>query len=89
MDWRAHLGGLVTGAAVAAVMVFPSRRHRLVVQVTGLLLIVAVLVAITAWRTAQINELYCKFLCHNICVLISSIYELGLAPEFWQDREVA
>lgn len=34
-------------------------------------------------ETAQINELYCKFLCHNICVLISSVYELGIAPEFW------
>ena len=40
-------------------------------------------------KTAQINELHCKFLCHNICVLISSIYELGLVPEFWQDSEVA
>ena len=34
-------------------------------------------------QQAQVNELYCKFLCHNICVLISSIYELGLQPEFW------
>lgn len=34
-------------------------------------------------ETAQVNELYCKFLCHNICVLISSVYELGIAPEFW------
>jgi len=37
-------------------------------------------------RTAQVNELYCKFLCHNICVLVSSIYELGLVPEFWQSE---
>lgn len=57
VDWRAHLGGLVTGAAVAAIMVFPTRRHRMAIQVTGLLLVVVVLVAITAWRTAQINEL--------------------------------
>jgi len=34
--------------------------------------------------TAQANELYCKFLCHNIVVLVSSIYELGIQPEFWQ-----
>jgi membrane associated rhomboid family serine protease len=58
VDWRAHLGGLVTGAAVAAIMVFPTRRHRTVIQVTGLLLVVVVLAAITAWRTAQINELF-------------------------------
>lgn len=33
----------------------------------------------------QVNELYCKFICHNVVVLISSIYELGLVPEFWTD----
>jgi len=32
---------------------------------------------------AQVNEVLCKVLCHNICVLISSIYELGLEPTFW------
>ena len=33
--------------------------------------------------TAQVNEVLCKILCHNICVLIQSIYELGLEPTFW------
>ena len=32
---------------------------------------------------AQVNEVLCKVLCHNICVLIQSIYELGLEPTFW------
>ncbi len=32
---------------------------------------------------AQVNEVLCKILCHNICVLIQSIYELGLEPMFW------
>jgi hypothetical protein len=32
---------------------------------------------------AQVNEVLCKVLCHNICVLINSIYELGLEPTFW------
>lgn len=31
---------------------------------------------------AQRNEVLCKVLCHNICCLISSIYELGLEPTF-------
>lgn len=31
---------------------------------------------------AQVNEVLCKVLCHNICVLIQSIYELGLEPTF-------
>lgn len=28
--------------------------------------------------TAQTNEVLCKILCHNICVLIQSMYELGV-----------
>ena len=31
---------------------------------------------------AQINEALTKVLCHNICVLIGSIYELGIEPVF-------
>jgi transposase len=33
--------------------------------------------------TAQVNEVLCKILCHNICVLIQSVFELGLEPTFW------
>ena len=33
-------------------------------------------------HTAQVNELLCKVLCHNICVLIASTYELGITPTF-------
>jgi transposase len=31
--------------------------------------------------TAMKNEVLCKVLCHNICCLISAIYELGIQPE--------
>ena len=31
---------------------------------------------------AQVNEVLAKVLCHNICVLIQSAYELGVAPIF-------
>jgi len=34
--------------------------------------------------TAQVNELLCKVLCHNICVLIQSMYELGIEADFSQ-----
>lgn len=57
VDWRAHLGGLVTGAAVAAVFVLPKRGHRKAAQVLGILGILAVLVLIAMWRTNQIVEL--------------------------------
>lgn len=32
---------------------------------------------------AQYNELLCKIVCHNICVTIQSMYELGIKPNFW------
>lgn len=31
---------------------------------------------------AMKNEVLCKFLCHNICCLISAFYELGIVPMF-------
>lgn len=34
---------------------------------------------------AQFNEALCKVLCHNVCVIIQSMYELGLTPEFSAD----
>jgi transposase len=36
-------------------------------------------------KTAQINEALCKVLCHNICCLIQSMFELGLKPKFWSE----
>jgi transposase len=33
---------------------------------------------------AQINEVLCKVLCHNICCVIQSMYELGIEAKFWQ-----
>jgi transposase len=32
--------------------------------------------------TAQINETLCKVLCHNLCVVIQSVHELGIEPTF-------
>ena len=31
--------------------------------------------------TGQVNEILLKFLCHNICVLIQEMYELGISPD--------
>jgi transposase len=28
------------------------------------------------------NEVLCKVLCHNVCCLISAMYELGIRPQF-------
>jgi hypothetical protein len=34
---------------------------------------------------AQVNEVLCKILCHNLCCLIQSSYELGIDATFWSD----
>lgn len=36
---------------------------------------------------AQTNEVLCKILCHNLCCVIQSVYELGIEPNFWADTE--
>jgi DDE family transposase len=38
-------------------------------------------------KTAQVNEALCKVLCHNLCVIINSMYEFGIEPEFWQEND--
>lgn len=35
-------------------------------------------------RTSQTNEALCKILAHNICVLIQSMNEFGVKPDFWE-----
>jgi transposase len=32
---------------------------------------------------AMMNEVLCKILCHNICCVIQSMYELEIEPTFW------
>jgi len=33
-------------------------------------------------KAAQINEVLCKILCHNICVVIQEMNELGIEANF-------
>jgi transposase len=35
--------------------------------------------------TGQINEALCKVLCHNLCVVIQSVRELGIEAAFGVD----
>jgi transposase len=35
---------------------------------------------------SQTNEVLCKVLCHNLCCVVQSIYELGIEPAFWTDE---
>lgn len=58
IDWRAHLGGLLTGMMVAAVLVYtpaPMRSWRVAWQVIGVVGVTVVLLVVMMWRTAQIE----------------------------------
>jgi len=57
VDWRAHVGGMVVGAAVAAIFVLPPARLRLPVQVIGVTAVLVVLVIIIMVRTQQIMDM--------------------------------
>ena len=56
IDWRAHFGGALTGAAAAAVLAYAPRTNRLLWQSLGLLAIFGVLIGLTMLRTAAITD---------------------------------
>ena len=57
VDWRAHVGGLITGALVAAVFFYAPRNKRALVQVLGVLGMLVILMGITMWRTSELLAL--------------------------------
>lgn len=50
IDWRAHVGGLVTGAVTGAVLAHSQGRHRNLVQAAGCTIIAAFLLGVVLWR---------------------------------------
>lgn len=56
VDWKAHIGGLITGAAVSFVFFYAPRARRTVVQVLGVLGILVVLLGIVLWRTSELSS---------------------------------
>lgn len=54
IDWRAHVGGLIAGAAASAIVVYAPANRRTLVQVVGFLLVLAAVVALVGWRTLQL-----------------------------------
>ena len=54
ISWQGHIGGLVTGAAVAAAYAYAPRKSRNAVQAGATIAIVVVFALLTWWRTADL-----------------------------------
>ena len=56
IDWRAHFGGLITGAVVTAVLVRAPRQARALWQWAGIGAVVVLIALVVTWRTTQILD---------------------------------
>ncbi|MCA0328598.1 MAG: rhomboid family intramembrane serine protease [Actinobacteria bacterium] len=56
VDWRAHLGGLVTGAIVAAILAYAPAKGRVAYQVAGCALVIAGLWVLVRVRDQQLTD---------------------------------
>jgi membrane associated rhomboid family serine protease len=55
IDWRAHLGGLVTGSLCAAAIAYAPEDRRTAVQIGGFAAVAVLVVAVIVWRTAALT----------------------------------
>jgi membrane associated rhomboid family serine protease len=56
INWRAHLGGLLAGTLLTAAMVYAPQAHRVLAAVVSSVVILAVCVGVTIWRTDVIRQ---------------------------------
>ena len=57
VSWEGHIGGLVTGAAVAAAYVYAPQARRVLVQAGASVAILALFLVLIAWRTTAVIDL--------------------------------
>lgn len=60
IDWRAHIGGLITGAVVAAAFAYAPKRYTKAVQALACVGVVVVLAGLTMWRTEDIRSQFAQ-----------------------------
>ncbi|MGB3354738.1 MAG: rhomboid family intramembrane serine protease [Mycobacterium sp.] len=58
ISWQGHLGGLVTGAVVAAAYVYAPRQQRNLVQAGATVALLVVFVGLIVWRTADLRAMF-------------------------------
>ncbi|BBX31045.1 rhomboid family protein [Mycolicibacterium mageritense DSM 44476 = CIP 104973] len=54
ISWQGHLGGLVTGAAIAAAFVYPPRKQRTAVQAAASVAALVLFAGLVFWRTGSL-----------------------------------
>ncbi|OBJ52781.1 rhomboid family intramembrane serine protease [Mycobacterium sp. 1423905.2] len=54
ISWQAHVGGLVVGGLIGAAYVYAPRQHRNAIQTAATVVSLALFVALTWWRTAEL-----------------------------------
>lgn len=57
ISWQGHIGGLVTGAVVAAALAYAPRQQRTLVQGAAIAALLVVFVGLVVWRTAELRAL--------------------------------
>ncbi|PRC42066.1 rhomboid family intramembrane serine protease, partial [Mycobacterium sp. ITM-2017-0098] len=57
ISWQGHIGGLVTGAVVAAAFAYAPRQQRTLVQAGATVAVLVLFVALMLWRTADLRTL--------------------------------
>jgi membrane associated rhomboid family serine protease len=58
ISWQGHIGGLVTGAAVAAIYAYAPRERRTLIQVSATVAILVVFLLLIWWRTTELLNLF-------------------------------
>lgn len=58
ISWQGHVGGLVTGALVAATYVYAPRERRNLIQATVTITVLVAFVVLIGWRTVDLLALF-------------------------------
>lgn len=58
ISWQGHIGGLITGAAVAAAFAYAPRAQRTAVQAGACTATLVLILAIVLWRTADLRAMF-------------------------------
>jgi membrane associated rhomboid family serine protease len=58
ISWQGHLGGLVTGAVIAAAYAYAPRQHQTAVQASATVGLLLLFLLLIWWRTASLLSMY-------------------------------